>query len=47
LRALIPTQAGKSVNEVFSVYLSINSRAEDWELQEPLFREILANLKPY
>jgi len=47
LRALIPTQAGKSVNEVFSVYLSINSRAEDWELQEPLFREILENLKPY
>jgi hypothetical protein len=46
-KALIPTQAGKSVNEVFSLYLSIHSRAEDWELQEPLFREIMAHLKPY
>jgi hypothetical protein len=46
-RALIPTQRGKSVNEVFSLYLSINGYSANWELQEPLFRLILAGLRPY
>ena len=46
-RALIPTQRGRNVNEVFSLYLAITSLTADWPNQEPLFQQILANLKPY
>ncbi|MPZ48445.1 MAG: hypothetical protein GEU75_03885 [Dehalococcoidia bacterium] len=46
-KALIPTQKGESVNEVFSLHLSIVSLSQDWQLQEPLFRELLPTLRPY
>ena len=46
-KALVPTLQGRSVNEVFSLHLSIVSLSEDWQLQEPLFRQLLATLKPY
>jgi hypothetical protein len=47
IHALVPTQADKSVNEVFSLYLSITSLREDWPLQQQLFRSILDSLQPY
>jgi hypothetical protein len=46
-RALVPTLPGRAVNEVFSLYLSINSLSADWPTQEPFLRQILASLRPY
>ena len=46
-RALIPTQRGRTVNDVFSLYLAITSLAADRQVQEPLFQQILTTLKPY
>ena len=47
LRALIPTQRGRGVNDVFSIYLAVTSLSADWPNQQPLFALILASLTPY
>lgn len=46
-RALVSTQPGKPVNEVWSLYLSIASLTAEWPAQQPLFQAILESLKPY
>jgi len=46
-RALIPTQRGRSANEVFSLYLAITSLTADWPRQQPLFQELFDTLRPY
>ncbi|HLF79028.1 MAG TPA: hypothetical protein VJB57_16225 [Dehalococcoidia bacterium] len=46
-RALVPTQTGKTVNEVFSLQLTIYSYSANASLQEQLFGHILESLKPY
>jgi hypothetical protein len=46
-RALVPTQTGKTVNEVFSLQLTIYSDNANASLQEALFGHILESLKPY
>jgi hypothetical protein len=46
-RALVPTQSGKTVNEVFSLQLTIFSYANNSALQQQLFDWILESLKPY
>ena len=46
-RSLVPTQTGKSVNEVFSLQLTIYNYSANAALQDQLFGLILESLKPY
>jgi hypothetical protein len=46
-RVLMPTLKGKGVNDAFSLYLTTESLTSYWPAQQPLFRLIVDNLKPY
>jgi hypothetical protein len=43
----MPTLKGKGVNDAFSLYLTTESLTSYWPAQQPLFRLIVDNLKPY
>jgi hypothetical protein len=46
-RALLPQRSGPPGQPATSLYVSFNGLSLYWPLQEPLFRLILDNLRPY